>query len=106
MGYPKFLIKNYIKLLFSKNLNELTSKNDRSSITSAFKFITNYNSSRNWIQVKKHLNELHKAIFNHYFEKSPYQKIELATFLKNKPIRTMHGNKPNLSSYFIKNLKT
>jgi hypothetical protein len=105
MGYPKSMVSNYIKLLFSKNLNELTSKKDRSSITSAYKFITNYNSSRNWKQVQEHLNKLHEAILNHYSEIGPYQKIELATFLKKKPIRIIHSNEPNLSSYFTKNLK-
>jgi len=105
MGYPIDLIDHYFKKVFSKSDSELASKKDRTAISNSFKFITNFNSSRDWNLVQKILNNLHKTIIQHYRNNGPYQNKQLPIFLKSKPIRIIHSNGPNLSSHFTKNLK-
>jgi hypothetical protein len=51
------------------------------------------------------LKTLHQAIIMHYEEEGPNKNEGIASILRDKPIKLVTGNEPNINSFFSSHVK-
>jgi hypothetical protein len=99
MGYPKKLIHRLYTEIKKKSIAELFDKKENDS-RNAFRLITKFNLSHDWKKTNSDLKTLHEAIITHYKEEGPNKNVDVALILRNKPIKLVTGNEPNINSFF------
>ncbi len=99
MGYPEKLVQRIYTEIRKKTLAELVDKKENNS-GNAFRLITKFNFSHDWKKTSRELKNLHEAIIMHYEEEGPNKNKDIASILRNKPIKLVMGNEPNINSFF------
>ena len=71
----------------------------------SFKFITNFNPSFNWNDIRKDLKTLHQLIINHYSLENDTENTALIEWLQTTPISLIFSNEKTIESYFSPSTK-
>ncbi len=104
MGYPKNLIQRLYTKIGKKTNAELSDKKENDS-RNAFRLITKFNFTHDWKKTSSELKALHQAIITHYEEEGPNKNDDLASILRDKPIKLVTENEPNINSFFSSTIK-
>jgi hypothetical protein len=104
MGYPKNLIQRLYTKIGRKTKGELADKKENNS-RNAFRLVTKFNFTHDWKKTNSDLKALHQAIITHYEEDGPNKKEDFASMLRDKPIKLVTGNEPNINSFFSSHVK-
>jgi hypothetical protein len=104
MGYPKNLIQRIYTKIKRKTTAELLEKKE-SHFKNTFRLITKFNFSHDWKKTNSDLKTLHQAIIMHYEEEGPNKNEGIASILRDKPIKLVTGNEPNINSFFSSHVK-
>ena len=71
----------------------------------SFKFITNFNPSFNWNDIRKDLKTLHQLIINHYSLNNDTENTAFIDWLQTTPISLIFSNEKTIESYFSPSTK-
>lgn len=104
MGYPKTLIQRLYTIIGRKTVAELFDKKENPS-KNAFRLVTKFNFSHDWKKTNSDLKTLHQAIITHYEEEGPNKNEDVASIFRDKPIKLVTGNEPNINSFFSSHVK-
>ncbi len=104
MGYPKGLIQRLYTKIGRKTMAELVDKKQNDS-KKAFRLITRFNFTHDFKKTTCDLKTLHEAIVTHYEEEGPNQNEKFTSLLRDKPIKLVTGNEPNINSFFSPHVK-
>jgi hypothetical protein len=69
-------------------------------VPSSFKFITGFNPSFNWNDLRKDLKTLHQLIINHYSLNNDTENNVFIEWLQSTPISLIFSNEKTIESYF------
>ena len=104
MGYPENMVQRVFNKIGRKTMAELVDKKKNDS-KNAFRLIIKFNFSHDWKKTNSDLKALHQAIITHYEEEGPNKNEEVALILRDKPIKLVMGNEPNINSFFSSQIK-
>lgn len=112
----KPMIRNFRNLRYTNNilssaLNRLLQTDSEEAdlplklVPLSFKFITNFNPSFNWNDIRKDLKTLHQLIINHYSLENGTENTAFIEWLQTTPISLIFSNEKTIESYFSPSTK-